>query len=61
MGGKMHSGHFVHAEDLIMIISSLCEEMSQPPMPLNVSLCSTYHLGGVAVTHGFEDYQIMQR
>lgn len=54
MGLRVHSGHFVYSKDLIMAISSCSEEMPQPPIPLNVSLFSAYHLGGVALTGGFE-------
>lgn len=57
IGLKVHSGHFVNSKDLTVVISSDSEEMPQPPIPLNVSLFSAYHLGGVAVTSGFEDYK----
>lgn len=55
MGLQVHSGHLVYSKDLTMVISSHSEEMSQPPIPQNVSLFSAYRLGGVALTGGFED------
>lgn len=55
MGLKVHSGHFVYSKVLIIVISSYSKERPQPPIPLNVSLFSAYHLGGVALSGGFED------
>lgn len=55
MGLQGHSGHFVHSKGPIMVVSSQSEEMSQPAIPLNVSLLSAYHLGVIALTGGFAD------
>lgn len=54
MGLQGHSGHF-YSKGSIMVVSSQSGEMSQPPIPLNVSLLSAYHLGVLALTDGFTD------
>lgn len=55
MGLQGHSGRFVYSKDPVMVVPSLSEEMSQPPLPLNVSLLSAYHPGVTALTGGFAE------